>query len=393
MQDSLDRKRKTAERVTLIGSAIDLLLGLAKIIVGGIANSGALVADGIHSLSDLATDFLVIVVLRFSHQAPDKDHPYGHGRYETVATVALGSILIFVGLGLIYEILMALIENPNREAPGILALIVAGISIAAKEWIFRYSLKIGKELKSDLLIANAWHSRSDALSSIVVFVAVGGAMLGIWWLDALAAIAVGAFVGKIGWELVVKNVSELVDTSLPAERVKEFRDIVKAIEGVVSVHDFKSRGMGNQAILEMHIQVKPFLSAAEAHYIGDSAVQALQGAFDDIGHVIFHIDTFDDRPYEDLVCSIMPDRKTIKSKVMSVSHSIINDSLSENDVDLMLFYHPEYVEVEIRFSPTATSCATALAISQRDLERALEQQLTAETWCREIKVWWASQVS
>lgn len=392
MQESLDKKRKVAERVTLIGSAIDLTLGIAKMIVGYIANSGALIADGVHSLSDLATDFLVIIVLRFSHQAPDRDHPYGHGRYETVATVALGAILIVVGLGLAYEVLMAMIENPNREAPGIMALIVAGISIAAKEWIFRYSLKIGKELKSDLLIANAWHSRSDALSSIVVFFAVGGAMLGIWWLDALAAIAVGAFVGKIGWELVVKNINELVDTALPPERVKEFRDVVNAIEGVVSVHDFKSRGMGNQAILEMHIQVKPYLSAAEAHFIGDSAVQALQSTFDDIGHVIFHIDTFDDRPYQESLCTIMPERKVIKAKVMALVNEVFTIEIEANDVDLMLFYHPEYVDIEVRFSYNVTKLIKTTSTTQRDIERQLEQKLTNENWCREVKVWWASQV-
>lgn len=392
MQESLDKKRKAAERVTLIGSAIDLALGIAKIFVGFIANSGALIADGVHSLSDLATDFLVIVVLRFSHQAPDRDHPYGHGRYETVATVLLGAILIVVGLGLAYEVLMEMIENTNHEAPGILALVVAGISILAKEWIFRYSLKIGKELKSDLLIANAWHSRSDALSSIVVFFAVGGAMLGIWWLDALAAIAVGAFVGKIGWELVVKNINELVDTALPPERVKEFRDVVNAIEGVLSVHDFKSRGMGNQAILEMHIQVKPYLSAAEAHYIGDCAVQALQAKFDDIGHVIFHIDTFDDRPFQDVICSIMPERKLIKAKAMEIVKDVISSDIDTQDVDLMLFYHPEYVDLEVRLTHKVSDLAKTTNLTQRDIERQIEQKLTAENWCREVKVWWSSQV-
>lgn len=393
MQAQLDEKRKVAERVTLIGSVIDLILGGIKIVIGTLANSAALVADGVHSLSDLATDFLVIIVLRLSHQAPDKEHPWGHGRYETVATVVLGAILIIVGLGMVYEILMQLLENPNRIPPEWPALVVAAISIIGKEWIFRWSLKIGKELKSDLLIANAWHSRSDALSSVIVLIAVAGAMLGIWWLDAIAAIAVGVLIGKIGWELVAKSVVELVDTALPKERIAEFKNVIKEIDGVVSVHDFKSRGMGNQAILEMHLQVKPYLSASESHYIGDSAVQALQANFDDIGHVIFHIDTFDDRPYDENLCTIMPDRRKIKNIVHEQATKIFDTPIDIQDIDLMLFYHPEYVDIEIRLSPNITALNKKLAFNQRDIERKFESELTQNSWCREVKVWWASQVA
>ncbi|NVK00177.1 MAG: cation transporter, partial [Oceanospirillaceae bacterium] len=188
MQEQLDQRRKAAERVTLIGSVVDLLLGLSKIIVGFIANSSALIVDGVHSLSDLATDFMVILVLRISHQEPDKNHPWGHGRFETVGTVALGVILIAVGATLAYEMLVRAFNTTEIVVPTWPALVVAALSVVSKEAIFRYSLKIGKELKSDLLIANAWHSRTDALSSIIVFVALIGAMLGVWWLDALAAV-------------------------------------------------------------------------------------------------------------------------------------------------------------------------------------------------------------
>jgi cation diffusion facilitator family transporter len=164
MQNDLDSRRKEAEKVTLIGSAVDLFLGVTKIVVGFFANSAALIADGVHSLSDLATDFMVIAVLRISHQEPDEDHPWGHGRFETVGTTALGVVLILVGLGMAYELISNLFSGVAAEVPTWPALVVAAISIISKEWIFRYSLAVGKRLKSELLIANAWHSRTDALS-------------------------------------------------------------------------------------------------------------------------------------------------------------------------------------------------------------------------------------
>lgn len=394
MQEKLDQRRRTAEKVTLIGSVIDLTLGVAKILIGSIANSAALIADGVHSLSDLATDFMVIVVLRLSHRGPDKDHPWGHGRYETVGTVALGTLLIIVGLGMVYEIGMNVISEGPQPIPSWPALIVAAISIAAKEWIFRYSLKIGEELNSDLLIANAWHSRTDAMSSIVVFVAVAGAMLGIWWLDAVAAVIVAIMVGKIGWELVSKSVSELVDTALPPERVSQYRDIVMSVDGVLSVHGFKTRATGNQALLEMHIQVKPYVSAAEAHFIGDTAVCALQNAFEDIDHVIFHIDTFDDRPYHDMVCPIMPKRIEITEQAWQVFSNELGDNsnIVKDDLDIMLFYHPEYVDVELRVSGNVVAALAATDTNQREFEKRVVAELTQQPWCREVWIWWASTV-
>jgi len=392
MQEKLDQRRRAAEKVTLIGSVIDLLLGLSKIIVGGIANSAALIADGVHSLSDLATDFMVIVVLRLSHKGPDKNHPWGHGRYETVATVALGTLLIVVGLGMVYEIGMNVFNEGQQPPPTWPALVVAAISIISKEWIFRYSLKIGKELKSDLLIANAWHSRTDALSSIVVLVAVAGAIMGLWWLDALAAVIVAVMVGKIGWELVAKSVIELVDTALPPERVTEYRDIVMDVEGVVSVHGFKTRTTSNQALLEMHLQVKPYVSAAEAHFIGDTAVCALQNAFEDIGHVIFHIDTFDDRPFHDAVCPIMPSRQEVEREALKTLQSAldIDTKLTTQDVDIMLFYNPQYIDLELRIGGHIVAELANQSINQREFEKQIVAELTQYSWCREVWIWWAS---
>ena len=384
MQQQLDQRRKAAERVTLIGSVVDAVLGALKIIIGIFANSAALIADGLHSLSDLLTDFMVIVVLRLSHQAPDRNHPWGHARFETVGTVALGVILIAVGGLIAYESVLRLFADAHPPLPTWPALAAAATSILAKEWIFRYSLGIGKALKSDLLIANAWHSRSDALSSIVVLIAVAGAMFGIWWLDGVAAILVALLVSKIGWDLVARSVTELVDTALPESRVKELRETILAVAGIESVHSFKSRAMGNLSLLEMHLQVAPRLSAAEAHYIGDIAVLRLKERFDDIGHVIFHIDTYDDQVYPDPKTPIMPPRADIIQHV----DAVISRELGEcPEYELTLYYHPEYIDIDINASSELQQLLQLNEMPAGEFEARLTEQLESQRWFRRLKVW------
>lgn len=385
MQEQLDKRRKAAERVTIIGGILDAVLGVLKILVGVIANSSALIADGIHSLSDLLTDFMVVIVLRLSHRAPDDNHPWGHARFETVGTVALGIILIAVGAAMAYDSINLLFASEPPALPAWPALIAAALSIVGKEWIFRYTLNIGKALQSDLIIANAWHSRTDALSSIVVFVAVAGAMAGIWWLDALAAVLVALLVGKIGWDLVAKSITELVDTALPEERVNALRDQVLSVDGVVNVHSFKSRLMGNQSLLEMHLQVAPHLSAAEGHYIGDNVVCQLQGRFDDIGHVIFHIDTYDDEEFHgDVFCPVMPTRREVSQHL----DATISRILGENpDYELILYYHPEYIDLDIKASQQIHQLLKHTGLSASDLEQALREQLSSLNWFRQLNLW------
>src|SRR5210317_820608 len=384
MQEQLDQRRKAAERVTLIGSVVDLLLGLSKIFVGFIANSSALIVDGVHSLSDLATDFMVILVLRISHQEPDKNHPWGHGRFETVGTVALGVILIAVGATLAYEMLVRAFNTTEIVVPTWPALVVAALSVVSKEAIFRYSLKIGKELKSDLLMANAWHSRTDALSSIIVFVALIGAMLGVWWLDALDAVLVALFIGKIGWGLVTSSITELVDTALPPERVKELRETVLEVEGILSAHDFKSRTMGNQVLLEMHLQVAPHLSASEGHYVGDLAVYALQNRFDDLSHIIFHIDTYDDQPFHDQPMPVMPSRKEIKVLIYQQMDQLIG---SHDNFQLTLYYDPSYVDIELKLQAEFMAELDKAALSLPAFRTQLEQELGRTGWFRNLTIW------
>ena len=293
MKDTEKQANDTAQSITILGGIADLLLGVLKIVVGSASASAALVADGIHSLSDLVTDVLVIVVLKISRHGPDQNHPWGHGRFETLATVILGTLLMAIGGVLAYESLIRL-GDEQTQTPHWLALAVAALSLVVKEGFFQVSYQIGKRLNSQLLIANAWHSRTDALSSVVVFIGVAGSIWGLYWLDAVAAILVAGLLAKIGYSMAAEAVNELVDTALPPEEVAEFKKEICAIDGILNVHSLKTRKMASHTLLEMHLQVTPLLSASEGHYLGDQAVAALREKHPELRHIVFHIDTYND---------------------------------------------------------------------------------------------------
>ncbi|WP_246480021.1 cation diffusion facilitator family transporter [Motiliproteus sediminis] len=373
MHMHVDDKRKEAVRVTWIGAIVDTLLGVAKIIAGLIYNSHALVADGIHSLSDLVTDFMVVFIVGVSHEEPDEEHPYGHERFETLGTVVLGFLLVAVAGAMAYESTLNLINADQVSLPGWPALVIAGISILSKEWIFRYTMAVGKRLKSDLLIANAWHSRTDAYSSIVVFIGIGGAMAGFPWLDSLAALAVALFVAKIGWDLSWKSLRELVDTAIPQEELDRIKQVAMDVEGVQDVHSFKSRQMGPKILLEMHLQVHPYLSVSEGHYIGDTVVMRLLKEFTDIGHIIFHIDSEDDD--EQRVCLLLPMRSEITA--------LIDQQLEEHTQlirreRLTLHYLKGRIELELRVKSADGGTVDHSALSA--VYQAMLPHLQQQTW-------------
>ncbi|WP_290703645.1 cation diffusion facilitator family transporter [Amphritea sp.] len=385
MQPSSDNQSQ-AQRITLIGAAIDAVLGILKIIFGMLAHSSALIADGIHSLSDLLTDFLVVGIIKYSHQEPDEEHPWGHARFETIGTVILGCILVAVAGAMAFESISILMKSEVIPLPEWPALVVAAISVVAKEAIFRYTLAVGKRIKSDLIIANAWHSRTDAFSSIVVFVGVAGAMTGLVWLDALAAVIVAFIVAKIGWELTWKSIQELVDTALPEEQIAAYTDVIMKVEGVLSVHSFKSRSMGSQSLLEMHLQVAPHLSASEGHYIGDKAVIILMKEFEDIGHTIFHIDTYDDEVELDGSHSL-PVRTEISRLLWEhldeAGHSELGISR------LGLFYRNDSVEIELMLLDNPAN----RNIDLNKLESQLNELFHQHSWFRSIHLWQGTQAT
>jgi cation diffusion facilitator family transporter len=281
-------------KVTLIGSAVDFLLGVAKILVGWLAHSQALIADGLHSLSDLATDIVVLYAAKHAHREADEDHPYGHGRIETLATVGLGITLIAVAFGIGYDATRRMNEPDLLLAPGMLALAVAFVSVIAKEIIYQYTRNAALKLRSNMLMANAWHSRSDAISSIVVVIGVGGAMMGYSYLDAVAAIAVAVMIAKIGFDLVRASTKELIDTALEPEVVDAIRKEISKVDGVRALHMLRSRRSGGDALVDLHVQVDPCISVSEGHQIGDTVRRRLMDRVDEVTDVTVHIDPEDD---------------------------------------------------------------------------------------------------
>ncbi|WP_232020216.1 cation diffusion facilitator family transporter [Sulfuriflexus mobilis] len=308
-----DVRYREVRKVTLIGSVVDLLLGVAKIVVGSIAHSQALIADGIHSLSDLATDFMVLFAAKHASRDADDEHPYGHGRIETVMTVVLGVALILVSIGIGWDAVRRLFAPDTLLQPGWLALLVAAISVVAKEAIYHYTMHVARKLRSRLLRANAWHSRSDAISSIIVFVGVLGAMSGLDYLDAIAAIGVAFMITKIGWDLAWHSIRELIDTALDEERVEKIRESIKGVGGVEALHMLRTRRMGPDALVDVHIQVMPKLSVSEGHQISEMVRQQVIEDIEEVTDVMVHIDPEDDELATP--CCHLPDRGQIMARL------------------------------------------------------------------------------
>ncbi|RUR30133.1 cation transporter [Vreelandella andesensis] len=283
-----------AKRVTYIGAWLDGILSIVKVVVGFWVGSAALIADGIHSLSDLVTDGFVLAAIHYGRQEPDDDHHYGHGRIETLTTLLLGSVLIFVAGGIAWSSIDRLFSGTEVNAPGLVAIVITIIALFSKEWIFRYTMRVAKRVKSKLLEANAWHSRSDALSTAVVLVALIGAQFGLGWLDAVAAIIVGLLVGKVGWDLLWESARELVDTALPESVQQQMHDVALSVPGVDSVHDLRTRQSAGWVMVDLHVVVGSKITVSEAHEIGNEVSRRLRHKFPLLTDVIFHVDPEDD---------------------------------------------------------------------------------------------------
>ncbi|MDO9138734.1 MAG: cation diffusion facilitator family transporter, partial [Methylobacter sp.] len=239
---------KLKARASYVGAAINVIQTLIKIGFGILGQSAALIADGIHSLSDLLSDLLVIIAVRLGSREADHEHPYGHRRFETIATVILGFSLIAVGGAIAWSVMERMAKPEHLPVPNVLSLAVAALSILINEWLYHYTKRIAKKTRSKLLLANAWHQRSDAISSLVVLFGIGAVLLGYPLADGIAAIVVALMVAKIGLNLVFESIKELVDTSLPPELVAEIRAAINAIDGVEGIHLLRTRHMGEDAL-------------------------------------------------------------------------------------------------------------------------------------------------
>ena len=295
IQDDGRARYREIRFVTLVGSAVDLFLGVIKLVFGVLANSQSLIADGIHSLSDLATDVMVIWAAKHAHREPDEDHPYGHARIETAATVGLGIALIVVAGGIALDSIRRLFHPEALLVPEAPALWVAAASVVMKEAIYHYTIRSARRLRSSMMKANAWHSRSDAISSIVVIIGVGGSMVGLTYVDAVAAVIVAWMIARIGWQQGWHSVRELIDTGLDESEIEDIRSAIMSVDGVRDLHLLRTRRMGAKALVDVHLLLdNPRLSVSEGHQISEIVRSRLIRRIEDVEDVTVHIDPEDD---------------------------------------------------------------------------------------------------
>ena len=272
-EHSARERADAASRSTWVSVVVNLVLTAAQISVGILAKSQGLVADGLHSLSDLVADFIVLVASRQSRKDADEDHPYGHQRFETAASLALGGLLLAVGVGMLWSAVRKLEAPETVQAVHVVALYVALAALLAKELLFRYMLSVAKRVKSSMLVANAWHARSDAASSLVVSVGIVGNLAGYPILDPIAALIVSFMVIRMGWSFGWDALHDLMDRAVDDEEVQAIRRTLVETPGVHSVHDVRTRKMGDMILVDAHLEVDAAISVEAGH---DIAVQARQ---------------------------------------------------------------------------------------------------------------------
>jgi cation diffusion facilitator family transporter len=269
-------------RITVISIVLNIFLGVFKIVVGVLGGSGALIADGIHSFSDFVSDIVVLIGIKLSDKPVDDSHNYGHGKFETFSTVILGAILFIAGVTIFWKASLKIYGSFHGEVllqPGTLAIVVAALSIIVKEILFRYTKHVGEKTGRQSLIANAWHHRSDALSSIAAFIGIGGAIiLGKSWrvLDPFAAIVVSFFILKVAGVILKESLNELLEASLGSEESEKIVEMIKAVPGVKNPHNLRTRKVGNAVAIELHLWVDPALNVVEAHDISTDVEKVLK---------------------------------------------------------------------------------------------------------------------
>ncbi|MCB1827582.1 MAG: cation transporter, partial [Coxiellaceae bacterium] len=285
---------QVAKRTSYVNATINTLLAIFKIIVGWLGQSSALMADGVHSFSDLISDGLVLIASKAGTKHPDEGHPYGHQRIETFAAIIVALLFLGAGVYIIYDAIIHLIQKAALHHPDFLVLIVAGVSIIANEWLFRYTLKAGKAVNSNLVITNAWHNRSDVYVSGIVFISVGFTFFGLHYFDAIGAAIVALLIVKMGVKMAWESINELLDAAVDEKTLGKIRHIIELVHGVVSVHQLRTRLHGGTIFVDVHIQVHPKISVSEGHHIGETVALRLIQECKQVSDVTVHIDPEDD---------------------------------------------------------------------------------------------------
>ena len=335
-------RHRITRRVTLTGAAVNCGLACLQIVFGVLGKSQALLADGIHTLSDLSSDFVVLYAASRSSKEADKDHPYGHGRIETLASMLLGAVLALVGIGIGIRGIDSII-NPQTYTPEAITIVFAAIAIVAKEGLYHYTLRAARVTHSTLLESNAWHHRSDALSSIVVLIGISAQLLGVPYMDAVAAIIVACMIAWMGLRLGRKALDELIDTGLDLDLVDEVRGVMMSNASVMGIHNLRSRSMGGLGYVDAHIEVDPDLTVSEAHYIAHHIEYLVKKQFPKIIDVQIHIDPLDDNVRESVLARL-PDRQSIEQDLEKAWEGV---SESGHLVQTKLHYLDTLIEVDL----------------------------------------------
>ncbi len=313
-------------------------------LIGGIfTHSQALIADGMHTLSDLASDFVVLFASKLASKDADEDHPYGHERIETVATVVLGMALAGVAVGIALNALDRLIHFEKLLQPTSLAILLALVAIVAKEGLYQYTIHIANKIDSNLLRANAWHHRSDAISSLLVALGVAGsALLQIPWLDAVAAILVAIMIFYMGVRLILDSTMELVDTSVELDKVSKIKTFISQLEGVESLHSLRTRKMGSKVLADVHIQVNSYLTVSEGHYIAENVINKTTQNFPEMTDITVHIDPENDETSSP--SGKLPSRNELMEQL---TPQLQKTGLADNILDIVLHYLNGKIDIEI----------------------------------------------
>lgn len=291
-------REKEIYKVTIVGTIVNALLVAVKFVAGIMGRSSALVADAVHSLTDFVSDIVVLVFVRISGKPRDAEHEYGHGKFETLATMIIGVLLVAAGIGLLFNGAKQVWDSINGivlPEPTWIALAVAFISIVSKELLFRYTIKEGRRLNSDAVIANAWHHRSDVISSIGTMIGIGGAMFfGRKWriLDPIAAVVVSFFIIKAGYDIIKPAINELLEASLPKEQTDEITEIIRSVAGVKGLHNLRTRKIGNAIAIDVHVKMDGDLRLTEAHEIASRIEKAIRDHYGVESMINVHMEPF-----------------------------------------------------------------------------------------------------
>jgi cation diffusion facilitator family transporter len=361
-------------RLTLIGGVLDLFLGFVKVLIGYIGNSQALIADGIHSLSDLITDILVLVATKQSAQAADEGHPYGHDRIQTLVSLALAGSLGIIAIVIAWDAVTRIVSPESLLQPGFWPLAVAAISVVSKEGYFQYVVRHPSAATSRMLYANAWHSRSDALSSLAVIVGVGGVLAGFAWADAFAAIVVAGLLLVVAYRIGREGAEELIDSAASPVLNANMKKTILSIEGVRDSHELRTRRMADKVLADVHIRVDPLISVSEGHRIGDEVMDTLKARFPEVGDVVVHIDPEDD--IEGDVYFKPPMRPVIVAEINTSLHNLRNNfdtRFSLQPKNIVVHYLDDGCQVEIWMSmpdeATTRDCILASSAIKDELMR------------------------